>query len=316
MSFSVVLSNSPIFSLFPKNKNSIISSSSEPLPLLPSTTSSCSSPSSPSSPFHFVLPKTVNGFSGAGSAPSSSALKRKRPAKLDIPVVASLTVGVQDAAVPMAEERDVVEVEGRGFAVYCKRGRREHMEDRYSAAVDFHGEPKQAFFGIYDGHGGTKASEFAAHNLEKNVMDEVVSRDESDVEEAVKCGYLNTDSDFLKENLHGGSCCVTTLIRNGNLIVSNVGDCRAVISRGGVAEALTSDHRPSREDERERIETQGGYIDIYHGVWRIEGSLAVSRGIGDRHLKQWVIAEPETKVFRIEPLHDLLILASDGLWEK
>jgi len=88
------------------------------------------------------------------------------------------------------------------------------------------------------------------------VLDEVVRRDESDIEEAVKHGYLNTDSEFLKEDLHGGSCCVTALIRNGNLVVSNVGDCRAVISREGVAEALTSDHRPSREDERDRIQTQ------------------------------------------------------------
>lgn len=87
-------------------------------------------------------------------------------------------------------------------------------------------------------------------------MDEVIRRDENDVEEAVKQGYLSTDSDFLKEDLRGGSCCVTALIRNGNLVVSNAGDCRAVISRGGVAEALTSDHRPSREDEKDRIETQ------------------------------------------------------------
>jgi len=61
---------------------------------------------------------------------------------------------------------------------------------------------------------------------------------------------------------------------------------------------------------------QGGYVDLVHGVWRIQGSLAVSRGIGDGHLKQWVIAEPETKVIRIEPQHEFLILASDGLWEK
>ncbi|XP_061356478.1 probable protein phosphatase 2C 25 [Gastrolobium bilobum] len=174
------------------------------------------------------------------------------------------------------------------------------MEDRYSAAVDLHGEPKQAFFGIFDGHGGTKASEFAAHNLEKNVLNEVIRR----------------DSDFLRKDLNGGSCCVTALIRSGNLVVSNAGDCRAVISRGGVAEALTSDHKPSREDERDRIETQGGYVDTCRGVWRIQGSLAVSRGIGDRHLKQWVIAEPETKVLRIEHQHELLILASDGLWDK
>lgn len=114
----------------------------------------------------------------------------------------------------------------------------------------------QAFFGVFDGHGGAKAAEFAADNLEKNILVEVVRRsdDDDEIEEAVKRGYLNTDSDFLKEDSRGGSCCVTALIRKGNLVVSNVGDCRAVMSRGGCAEALTSDHRPSREDERDRIE--------------------------------------------------------------
>lgn len=51
-------------------------------------------------------------------------------------------------------------------------------------------------------------------------------------------------------------------------------------------------------------------------MWRIQGSLAVSRGIGDSHLKRWVIAEPETKILTIEPECEFLILASDGLWEK
>lgn len=191
------------------------------------------------------------------------------------------------------------------------------MEDRYLAALNLQGDSKQAFFGVFDGHGGAKAAQFAADNLEKNILDEVVRRDnDGEIEEAVKHGYLSTDSDFLKEDSRGGSCCVTALIRNGNLVVSNVGDCRAVMSRGGAAEALTSDHRPSREDERERIENLGGYVDLCHGVWRIQGSLAVSRGIGDRHLKQWVIAEPETKVVRIQPQHEFLILASDGLWDK
>ncbi|CAL5202537.1 unnamed protein product [Lathyrus oleraceus] len=246
---------------------------------------------------------------------SSSVLKRKRPAKLHIPV-ASLTIELPPAVITPAPEKDVVEVEGNGFSVYCKRGSRKHMEDRYSASGDLYEETKQAFFGIFDGHGGTKASEFAADNMEKNVLEEITRRDESDIEEAVKHGYLKTDSDFLKEDLHGGSCCVTALIKNGNLIVSNAGDCRAVISSRGVAEALTSDHKPSRNDEKDRIETQGGYVDMCRGVWRIQGSLAISRSIGDRHMKQWVIAEPETKVLRIEPHHELLILASDGLWDK
>lgn len=78
--------------------------------------------------------------------------------------------------------------------------------------------------------------------------------DHSDIHLAVKEGYLTTDSEFLKKSVRGGACCVTALITGGNLVVSNAGDCRAVSSINGRAEALTSDHRPSREDERERIE--------------------------------------------------------------
>ena len=85
-------------------------------------------------------------------------------------------------------------------------------------------------------------------------MMEVARRCEEDIEEAVKDGYLTTDAEFLKEDASGGTCCVTALIHKGDLVVSNAGDCRAVLSRGGVAEALTVDHRPCREDERERIE--------------------------------------------------------------
>lgn len=108
---------------------------------------------------------------------------------------------------------------------------------------------------MFDGHGGPGAVEYVAANLEKNVMKKVLEKGEEHVEEAVKEGYLTTDSDFLKEDIGGGTCCVTALIRNGEVVVSNAGDCRAVISRGGVADALTVDHRPSLEDERERIES-------------------------------------------------------------
>ncbi|ONK78387.1 uncharacterized protein A4U43_C02F18250 [Asparagus officinalis] len=65
---------------------------------------------------------------------------------------------------------------------------------------------------------------------------------------------MKTDAEFLKEEAESGSCCVTALIKKGDLIVFNAGDCRAVLSISGAAEALTSDHRSSREDERERIE--------------------------------------------------------------
>ncbi|MCL7029769.1 hypothetical protein MKW94_024586 [Papaver nudicaule] len=261
----------------------------------------------------FCKPST----SSSSSTTTSAVPKRHRPARIDIPIVPSSFLALET---PRGGNDDItrreIEVEEEEFCVYSKRGRKAATEDRYSATVGILGDPKQAFFGVFDGHGGAKAAEFASKHMEKNIMKELSSRGVEQIEEAVKAGYLLTDSEFLKEGVRGGSCSVTALITNGHLVVSNAGDCRAVMSRGGISEPLTDDHKPSRPDERERIESLGGYVDYCHGGWRLQGTLAVSRGIGDQHLKQWVIADPETKIFRLESDCEFLILASDGLWEK
>ncbi|CAA0174223.1 unnamed protein product [Arabidopsis thaliana] len=326
MSCSVAVCNSPVFSpsssLF-CNKPLNTSPAHETLTLSlshlnPPVSSTSPSAASPTSPFclRLLKPPANLGF-GSDSGPGS-ILKRKRPTTLDIPVApVGIAAPISNADTPREESR-AVEREGDGYSVYCKRGKREAMEDRFSAITNLQGDPKQAIFGVYDGHGGPTAAEFAAKNLCSNILGEIVGgRNESKIEEAVKRGYLATDSEFLKEkNVKGGSCCVTALISDGNLVVANAGDCRAVLSVGGFAEALTSDHRPSRDDERNRIESSGGYVDTFNSVWRIQGSLAVSRGIGDAHLKQWIISEPEINILRINPQHEFLILASDGLWDK
>ncbi|CAA7028913.1 unnamed protein product [Microthlaspi erraticum] len=248
---------------------------------------------------------------------SDTVLKRKRPPMLDLtstPTIASWC-GTTSAKTP-EKGTEVEEAEKDGYySVYCKRGRRGPMEDRYFAAVD---DRKKAFFGVFDGHGGSKAAEFAALNLGSNIEAAMAAARSGgySVERAIRDGYIKTDEDFLKEGSRGGACCVTALISDGELTVSNAGDCRAVISRGGAAEALTTDHNPSQANELKRIEALGGYVDCCNGVWRIQGTLAVSRGIGDRYLKEWVIAEPETRTLRIKPEFEFLILASDGLWDK
>ncbi|CAN4098725.1 unnamed protein product [Withania somnifera] len=262
-----------------------------------------SSPSSPSSPLRILriqkppLSNLIRASTTDCSTTNSTALKRKRPTRLDLPVVASISFG--NFPVTPAAVTDLVEAEGDGYSVCCKRGRKGAMEDRHSAMVNLQVDSKQGAFGIFDGHGGVKAAVFAAENLNKNVMNELGK----------------TTDDKIEVAMFGGSCCVTALIQKGNLVVSNAGDCRAVVSRRGLAEALTSDHRPSRKDEKDRIEASGGYVDCCHGVWRIQGSLAVSRGIGDQYLKQWVTAEPETRILELNPDLEFLVLASDGLWD-
>jgi protein phosphatase 1L len=163
MSCSVAVSSSPVFSpsstLF-YNKASMISPSHEALTLTlthlkpphsssSSSSAALSSPKSPSSPFRIRLAKPPTGLSspsisasGSSTTSPSTILKRKRPARLAIPVATSFVA----PGTPSVAAREVVEEEGDGYSVYCKRGRREAMEDRYSAVLNVQGDSKQVIF--------------------------------------------------------------------------------------------------------------------------------------------------------------------------
>ncbi|BBN14420.1 protein phosphatase 1L [Marchantia polymorpha subsp. ruderalis] len=259
--------------------------------------------------------KDVVGHSGR---PSTPPLKRKRPPKLKIPAGNNVVPNMMPHGVDLNEDAiNEMTFEGPYFGISCKKGRREHLEDIQRAIPDMNGDPRQAFFGVFDGHGGRKAADFAAENLVHNIVDAMESSDKEEgyMEAAVRAAYLTTDADFLKKGVGSGTSCVTAIMRDGYMVVANAGDCRAVLSRDGQAEALTSDHRAGREDERNRIEKLGGYVDNLTGTWRVQGVLAVSRGIGDIHLKEWISAEPEVQKLQITSDCEFLILASDGLWD-
>lgn len=57
----------------------------------------------------------------------------------------------------------------------------------------------------------------------------------------------------------GGSTAVTAILINGErLVVANVGDSRAVISRKSSAKQLSVDHEPNKE--KPIIESKGGFV--------------------------------------------------------
>ncbi|CAM6129818.1 unnamed protein product [Calypogeia fissa] len=250
--------------------------------------------------------------------PISPPLKRKRPPKLEIPTGVSPMASPFPHVVDLAEEAiNEMTVDGPYYGISCKKGRREILEDTHKAVPDLHGDPGQAFFGVFDGHGGRKAADFAAEHLVHKITEAIESSQEGEgsIEAAVRSGYLAADAEFLEQRVSSGASCVTAIVKDGYMVVANAGDCRAVLSRAGTAEALTSDHRAGRDDERQRIESLGGFVDNLTGTWRVQGTLAVSRGLGDMHLKEWISAEPEVQKLRITPDCEFLILASDGLWD-
>ncbi|XP_071690640.1 probable protein phosphatase 2C member 13, mitochondrial [Rutidosis leptorrhynchoides] len=196
------------------------------------------------------------------------------------------------------------------------RGKRASMEDFYDVKTCKINGQTVCLFGIFDGHGGSRAAEYLKENLFKNLMGhpEFLSNTRSAISET----YQKTDSDFLESGKDSfrddGSTASTAVLVGNHLYVANVGDSRTVISKAGKAIALSDDHKPNRSDERKRIENAGGVV-MWAGTWRVGGVLAMSRAFGNRMLKQFVVAEPEIQEQELDEEFELLVLASDGLWD-
>ena len=118
-----------------------------------------------------------------------------------------------------------------------------------------------------------------------------------------------------------GSTCVVVLVSPSHIICANSGDSRAILRRGGKTLPLSFDHKPTNIPELERVNAAGGFV---KGK-RVDGDLAVSRGLGDFSYKsnetkpvaqQKVIPEPEILVYpRNHDLDEFLVLACDGVWD-
>ncbi|XWS15204.1 hypothetical protein CRYUN_Cryun35bG0074700 [Craigia yunnanensis] len=200
------------------------------------------------------------------------------------------------------------------YGYSCFKGKRPSMEDFYETRISEVDGQMVAFFGVFDGHGGSRTAEYLKKNLFKNLS--AYPNFNKDTETAVVEAFKQTDDDYLNEEKvqqkDAGSTASTAVLLGDRLLVANVGDSRVVACRAGSAVPLSTDHKPDRSDERQRIEEAGGFI-IWAGTWRVGGVLAVSRAFGNKLLKPYAVAEPEIQEEEIDGV-DFIIIASDGLW--
>ncbi|CAN1188581.1 Probable protein phosphatase 2C 9 [Linum perenne] len=190
------------------------------------------------------------------------------------------------------------------------------MEDYHVAKfVQIQGH-ELGLFAIYDGHLGDSVPTYLHKHLFPNILKEEEFWAFPD--RSISKAYESTDHAILSEasNLgHGGSTAVTAILINGQrLLVANVGDSRAVLSRGGQAVQMSTDHEPSTE--RSSIEDRGGFVSNMPGdVPRVNGQLVVSRAFGDKSLKSHLRSDSDVREANIDNSTDILILASDVLWK-
>ncbi|GLJ11956.1 hypothetical protein SUGI_0180940 [Cryptomeria japonica] len=205
-------------------------------------------------------------------------------------------------------------------------GRRDTMEDTHFLLPHLGNEKYVSAFGVFDGHRGAPAAQFAAQAIPGFLQSSGPFHSPS---EALVNSFLKTDILFRNElelqrcstkgtpkDWHPGCTAAVSLIVENRLFVANAGDCRTILCKNGHAVALSKDHVASCVDERDRVIKAGCQVRWQIDTWRVgSAALQVTRSIGDDDLKPAVTAEPEITETLLSPDDEYLVIASDGLWD-
>ncbi|XP_068597642.1 protein phosphatase 1B [Brachionichthys hirsutus] len=238
------------------------------------------------------------------------------------------------------------------YALSSMQGWRVEMEDAHTAVLGLPppGMSDWSFFAVYDGHAGSKVANYCAKHLLEHIIGagfgaggtrgpQAVSDDSAidppssvpSIVEAVKAGirtgflrideHMRSFSDLRNGMDRSGSTAVGIIVSPVHFFFFNCGDSRAVLYRNSQVCFSTLDHKPCNPRERERIQNAGGSVMIQ----RVNGSLAVSRALGDYDYKcvdgkgpteQLVSPEPAVcEMVRAPEQDQFVILACDGIWD-
>ncbi|KAK0410297.1 hypothetical protein QR680_005050 [Steinernema hermaphroditum] len=237
--------------------------------------------------------------------------------------------------------------EGNGlrYAVGSMQGWRIDMEDAHQVSLSISDEPpfdKWSFFAVFDGHAGSYVAKNSAENLLKTILEEpyfkqgvenvkrnnntLTEEAKSLLESGIRDGFLSLDAKLRSEHdeegkERSGTTAICALITPENIFFANLGDSRAIGCRKDGKQFATQDHKPYLDKERERIVKAGGSVMIE----RVNGSLAVSRALGDFCYKsvpgleateQLVSPEPDIYVLdRSKDEDEFVVLACDGIYD-
>ncbi|XP_010062674.2 protein phosphatase 2C 16 [Eucalyptus grandis] len=242
------------------------------------------------------------------------------------------------------EMEDAVTTASRFMKIPIKMLVGEHMIDGISPNLT---HVTSHFFGVYDGHGGSRVADYCCERIHLALAEEIgqvkgnigngsvgearqvmweraftncFQRVDDEIGGKVSRGIPSDHGNASAASFKPvapetvGSTAVVALVCSSHIIVANCGDSRAVLLRGKEAMPLSVDHKPDTEKEYARIDAAGGKVIQWNG-YRVFGVLAMSRSIGDRYLKPWIIPEPEVTFVPRAREDECLIVASDGLWD-
>eukprot|EP00163_Fabomonas_tropica_P026076 TRINITY_DN4654_c0_g1_i1.p1 TRINITY_DN4654_c0_g1~~TRINITY_DN4654_c0_g1_i1.p1 ORF type:complete len:343 (+),score=70.38 TRINITY_DN4654_c0_g1_i1:1446-2474(+) len=240
----------------------------------------------------------------------------------------ALKLSLRNAVFSLQGKRKTMEDEHCAIPVIPRRG--SDVSDRSEGGSAKPGPQTRAFFGVYDGHGGSRAAEFVSAHLHEFIFESPAFK--TDPQEAMRQGIAKVEEKFLdlavESELADGTTATVALIHGNELIVANVGDSEAVLCRSDQAIAMSAVHNVKENpDEEKRVVNEGGLIyrnRVGHpSLNPAYFSIGVSRAIGDLMFKHHsyteskpsgITAEPEFKKVVLTPQDRFVLLACDGLW--
>lgn len=220
---------------------------------------------------------------------------------------------------------------GIAYGVSAMQGWRMEMEDAHVCKTNFTLKD-WSFFGVFDGHAGPKVSQYCARHLLDCILESIDHDPGKEtsieaVQEGIRKGFLLLDERLKSQPQwasgedRSGTTAIVVMVSPDKIIWANCGDSRGLLCRNGKLEFATVDHKPYNIGEKNRIEKAGGTVMMQ----RVNGSLAVSRALGDFDYKratelpateQLVSPEPEITVHQRDIENDeFLLLACDGVFD-
>ena len=237
--------------------------------------------------------------------------------------------------------RFVPQVSGSGDVVCATvQGNRDYQEDSYSLEINKNatGLMPIALYGVYDGHGGSGASEFCKTHLLPTIMKNLSDFSSLDViKSGVVKGFIETENSFKATRTpyffdypdESGACVLVAILFQDCLLLASAGDVRSLlVYADGTHERISVEHPATLAEEKDRIHAAGCYI----SAGRINGNLARARALGDFHLKvghsaddkEAILADPvrhavtcvpEITIVTPKSKPHMLLLMTDGVGE-
>ena len=188
--------------------------------------------------------------------------------------------------------------------------------------------------GVFDGHGGRKASYLLREKLLGYVI-EACCGDASaaSLKVAGTTAYKRAHDEIKGMNVTDGSTATVAVINvtRGELTMINAGDSAGMLvtnsGAGGdrhVPAIITEEHRiANSESERERLKAAGGKLAHARGpdgrpggplrLW--PGGVAQARAIGDADVGSFIKPDPAVCTHRFPSVGFVIVVCSDGVWD-